>query len=314
MYNINIEILRLLYAKRKHIIIITAAAALLAIVFSMPLFMKPKFKSTIIVYPANLAPYSEESPTEQLMQFLTSNEVKKTVMRKFDLPKHYDMDSTADKFDTYFTLKYEENIIINQTRYESIQIEVYDTDPAMAQKLAYGVVEASNTVIRKALNEKIEEFLVMNTRQMNEKRREVDSLGLEIQKATLKYGLMDYYIQIKEVSKNMYKKGADINRFNEVMKNLANEGPKFMELTELFKNRVLFYINTTSEVEGNIKNIKKVFSYSTVVSKPNLPDSKAAPKRSIIVLMACLGALLFSCLYFIFIERLKKLSAEVVKK
>src|ERR1700741_4946569 len=161
MYNINIEILRLIYSKRKHIIIITAIAGIVAIVFSMPFFMPPKYKSTVVVYPSNIAPYSEESQTEQLVQFLTSSEVRKEVLRKFNLDKHYDLDTSDAKFDYYFTLMYEENIIINETRYESIQIEVFDKDPQMAQKIAYGVVEAANNLIRNTLNKQTIELAEM---------------------------------------------------------------------------------------------------------------------------------------------------------
>ena len=44
---------RLLYDNRKSVLIILLAAALLAILFSSPLFIKPLYKSTVILYPTS---------------------------------------------------------------------------------------------------------------------------------------------------------------------------------------------------------------------------------------------------------------------
>src|ERR1700752_2534217 len=117
MGKLNIELLKLLYSKRKHILIITGLAALLSIVFSSSFFIKPKFKSIAVVYPSNIAPYSEESPTEQLMQFFASTEIRKGLNEKLDLAKHYDLDTADDRFETYYNLMFEENIKFSQTRF-----------------------------------------------------------------------------------------------------------------------------------------------------------------------------------------------------
>jgi len=68
------DILKLLFSKRKNIIIITLAGAVLAGIVSFTI--NPKYKSTALIYPTNIGKYSEESQTEQLMQFITATEVR----------------------------------------------------------------------------------------------------------------------------------------------------------------------------------------------------------------------------------------------
>jgi hypothetical protein len=60
-------ILDILNRYRKPLIIIGVVSALAGVVFSMPYFMPPRFKSNAIIYPSNLISYSSESPTEQML-------------------------------------------------------------------------------------------------------------------------------------------------------------------------------------------------------------------------------------------------------
>jgi len=56
----------------KQLSLIAGGTVALSIFFSSELFIKPKYKSTAIVYPSNLIPYSTESPTEQMIQLFGS--------------------------------------------------------------------------------------------------------------------------------------------------------------------------------------------------------------------------------------------------
>ncbi|MFM7079592.1 MAG: hypothetical protein ACKOYC_07345, partial [Bacteroidota bacterium] len=79
----------------KQLSIVAGSTILLSIVFSSEFFIKPKFKSTAIVYPSNLIPYSTESPTEQMIQLFGSDEIRDEIIKDFDLFKHYEVDTTS---------------------------------------------------------------------------------------------------------------------------------------------------------------------------------------------------------------------------
>ena len=67
------------------LIVIAVLSIILSAVFSSEYFIKPKFKSTAIVYPSNLVPYSTESPTEQMLQLFESDDIRDELIRDFDL-------------------------------------------------------------------------------------------------------------------------------------------------------------------------------------------------------------------------------------
>src|ERR1700758_2174513 len=96
MLNNNISIAKKIYRARKHILLSAISAMILGLLYSF--FIKPVYTSTAYIYPANLVAYGQESQTEQLLQFLESNEVRNYLLKKFKLIKHYHVDTTKDNY------------------------------------------------------------------------------------------------------------------------------------------------------------------------------------------------------------------------
>lgn len=333
--NNTIEILRVLYKKRKPIIIITSLAALVSIVLSMPFIMKPMFKSTAVVYPANIGPVSEESPTEQLMQFLSSTEIKDILNKELDLAKHYELDTTDPKFDYYFTLMYNERVVLNQTRYESIQIDVTDEDPAFAQKLAYGVIDAANKIIRNSRNEITQELADMHLSYMQTKKMKLDSVTQKLTKMSKDYASLDFFYkmlpqnpdiqsgsflsylsQVEKATTSNYAilPGNESVKLQDAMAVLGKKGLEYNFLNEKHRAETGDYYEAYILREKCLRDIKKKFTYTMLVEKPNLPVNKSGPKRSVFVLMATLGAFVFSALFFVYNDKFKQLKEQIVKE
>jgi capsular polysaccharide biosynthesis protein len=72
---------------RYHLLVIVIITAILAMIFSGPSFITPKYESHAIAYPANVEPYSDESETEQMLQILNSQDIIDSMVNKFDLAK-----------------------------------------------------------------------------------------------------------------------------------------------------------------------------------------------------------------------------------
>ena len=103
MENFNTkDIIAVIFKNKTAIIIVTVIAAIAGTVVSF--MLKPKFKSYAVVYPVNLSPSSEESNTEQLLQYFNSEEVKQAVAKKFDLYKHYEIDPNYKEAQSLFDL------------------------------------------------------------------------------------------------------------------------------------------------------------------------------------------------------------------
>src|ERR1700752_606254 len=86
---------KLLKKWRTQFIVVTVVAILASAVFSSDMFIKPRYKSSATVYPANVIPFSGESTTEQILQMLESNYIRDAVIRKYNLAGHYEIDTTA---------------------------------------------------------------------------------------------------------------------------------------------------------------------------------------------------------------------------
>jgi len=230
------------------------------------------------------------------------------------LAKHYDLDTTSDRFETMYTYMYEENIKISQTRYESIQIDVMDEDPVMAQKLVYGLIDAVNIHIRNGLNSKTMEFIEMHKKYTDSKKRRMDSLEIVLREMSAKYGLLDYFSQVSQASRYYYKEipTGKSEKLGEIMKNMGEKGVLFFSLMEQYKGDMGYYNESRQEMDKGIRDINKKFTYVTIASKPNLPEIKATPKRTIMVAIGGIGAFLFSCLFFIGADRYKRIKEQLV--
>jgi uncharacterized protein involved in exopolysaccharide biosynthesis len=113
---------------RKPLIIVTVVAAILSAVFSAPVFITPKFESTVIMFPTSTASISksllaknnvakedllsfgEEEQAEQLIQILNSDEIRAKIVERYDLMNHYEIDTTDQYKQTKLFKEYDSNI------------------------------------------------------------------------------------------------------------------------------------------------------------------------------------------------------------
>ena len=91
------DIFKVISDFRKPLIIVGILAAIAAAIFSGPAFIKPRYKSQAVLYPSNLTKYSDESPTEQLIQLLQASDIRDSVIKAFNLYEHYGIDSVNNK-------------------------------------------------------------------------------------------------------------------------------------------------------------------------------------------------------------------------
>jgi uncharacterized protein involved in exopolysaccharide biosynthesis len=310
----NIKIVRLISGKWKNILIVALISFVVGIVITMPVFMKPKYKSESTVYPANLTPFSLESPTEQLMQLLQSRKLKMLVMRDQQLWKNYKLDTIDPMFEFYYLQLYEEHVKYSQTRYESVNIEVLDEDGNKARAINNSIIKNINALVKKMHDEKTGEFSDMYRRQLEKKRKSIDSVDRVMEEFRTKYGIMDYKIQVREASKNYYKALANgkspgsISYLNEELQLLKQNGGKFKILDEMLVREVKEYEKIQKEYDDKIRDLNKKFSYTSVVAEPNIPVKKAWPVRWLICLATVFSSVFLAVMYHVVADRIRQTS------
>jgi len=196
----NVEILKLFLKYFKHLVIIVVVSGGLAVLFSSSIFISPKYTSTAIIYPYNLIVFSDETETEQLLQFATSEDVSEYVIHKHNLAQHYNIEEGGGSKTELFE-EYNDNVTISRTEFGSVKIEVLDTDPTLAFEMVNSIIEGLNLKIKEIQQEKFHEYVLEWKKRLNNKEREIDSLNTIFDTLRIRHGLFDYDIQVEQASK-----------------------------------------------------------------------------------------------------------------
>jgi len=277
-------------------IVITVVAAAAAAIFSSEFFIKPRYKSSATVYPANVVPFSEESTTEQILQMLQSTFIRDAVIRKFRLAEHYNIDTTAKEGHAALYGMYRTFVNIAKNQYESVDIEVTDTDPQMASDMVNEIIFQLNNKISTLHKEKSREVLRIVVGQMNAKKQQLDSLDKGLQELRVKYQILDYNIQVKEVTQGYMKSlvsGRGSKDIDVLMRNLEEKGGEYYRMKVMYDGVLASYNAVRGEYDNVLRELDKKFTYTYVVSSSSPSDKKSYPVRWLIVLISVVAANMF---------------------
>ena len=303
----NFYFLQLLVTWKKQFAIVSLIAIVCAVIFSSEFFIKPKYKSFAIIYPSNIAPYSGESESEQMIQLLESADIRNHIIKKFNLIERYEIDSTAKSYRAALIKMYESNVLIGATKYQSVEIKVIDSDPQVACDMVKEIINALNLKARNLQREKTREVLVVEANQLNLKKRQLDSLNTALIELRVKYQILDYGTQAKEVIKGYVKilssgKGnSNLKDIDVMMRNLQEKGGEYYEKMALYNSCLAAYNTIKIEYDNVWKDLNKELTYSNLVTPPFPSDKKDYPVRWLIVLISLISTNLF--LYLLLVAR-----------
>jgi len=286
-----------------HLLIVTIAAIALSSLFSSSSFIKPKYKSYAVIYPANIAPYSSETNTEQLLQLLKSEDLLFEITKKFQLNKEYRID-TADKYyRSKIINELDNNINIKRTEYESVLIEVYDNDPRQACDMVNEFIAQMTYKARTLQRTKTAEIVNLYEIQIADKKKEIDSIESRLQYLRKEYNILDYNIQVKEYSKGYVKnitggRGGQKDDIAVTLDNLKLYGGEFRQLDANLWGLIDTYVALKKEYDKSLSDMKKELTYANVVTTPVPADKKSYPIRWLVVSITTISAFLLSLMLF----------------
>ncbi|HRF14637.1 MAG TPA: hypothetical protein PKV02_03300 [Bacteroidia bacterium] len=301
----SLSLIQLIKKWKKQLMIVAVISIVLSFIFTLPFFIPPMFKSTAIVYPVNLSPYSTESATEQLLQLLESDKIKMELIKDFKLYAHYKIDSTKKTSLTTVFKQLAGNLSINKTDFESVKIEVMDNDPFQAKQMADSIIEKGNRLARNLYREKTMEGYIVAKTQYDMKKAELDSADKVLTELRLKSGIIEFSQQTREISRAYYtsilNKSNNV-RLEDMFHKLQQYGSDYVTLNEKINYTRSVFNNYKQYVENAEKDLTKELSYSNVVTPPMIPDKKAYPLRSLIMLMFTASVVFLSFVVIIIYE------------
>jgi LPS O-antigen subunit length determinant protein (WzzB/FepE family) len=256
----------------------------------------PLYKSVSVVSPVNLYPTSDESTTEQLIQYFTSSDVKMQLAEKYKLFEYWGIDTLTDKngralFDYY----YKDYISISPTMLESIEIIVKDHDRFKAQEINGGILALTNEHVKNNKKYILSQYITNIGKTINMQNRSIDSL-IEVAKKDGVY--MDVNGNDKDMKdddgkgKNKKIKKLKQKEYSEKVKGLAKSYGRIVYKRDKFYN----------DYAGDI-------TFFSIISHPTLTDKRCYPVRSMFIIVASLSTFLL-CIVIILIRfRMRKKNA-----
>ena len=299
----------MLFKWKWHLGVILLASVILAAIFSSPFFITPKFKSFAVVYPANISEYSDESETEQMFQILQSQDIKDSVMKKFNLPKHYEIDPGYQYYRTAINYEYGQNVKINKTPYDAIRIEVLDKDPQLAADMVNAIIDFFNLKVRAMHRGKYYEVILMYENLLAQKQKNIDEIQDELIELSTEYGLLSYDQTSEQVMRGYLqtimganKSNINMKEVNRLKENMEKYGGELIILVESLKLEVKTYATFKVEYEDTWRFYYSDLTYSNVITSPFPSDKKASPIRWLIVAITAMVTFFFSLIIVLIIE------------
>lgn len=322
-----------LWSKRKPILIATAVAALASIVFSSEFFIRPKFKSSVVLFPTtnssisksllsenqfekeNILQFGEEEQVEQMLQILNSDEIRERVIEKFDLMKHYRIDVDGRYPKTELNKKFEENISFNRTEYLSVRIDVMDEDPGLAATMANEIAALLDTVKTRMQHERARKALAIVEREYRDFER-----YLEAREDTLKrlrqLGVLDYTSQVERLSEAYGKAVVENNTralaaIQEQLNILAQYGGVSMSIEQDMEHdrKNLSQLKTKFE-EAKVDATEKI-PHKFVVNLAKPAEKKSYPVRWLIVVVSTLSTALLAIVIVLLMENIRRIRSRM---
>jgi capsular polysaccharide biosynthesis protein len=309
----NQNLLEILWKWKKHLIVVGILAIVLSAIFSSSTFIKPKFKSTARIYPSiNVYTFSDESESEQLLEIVNSQDIKLRVIDAFNLSEVYKISKQDPHYLTYMMADFNDNVKFKKTEYETVEIQVLDTDPQRASSMCDTIIAFVNEKVREIHSIKYKEVVDIAKKDLTKIDGEIDSISKSMDVLRKDYRILDYETQVEEITKGMVKVLADQKKntsggqeLDRWMKSLSEKGGEFVFLKSQLKNLFFQRDSVKQSYDWSLSNLQKKIVYAQPIQKPVPSDKKAYPIRWLIVLLSTVSALFVSVLVILLLESKK---------
>jgi capsular polysaccharide biosynthesis protein len=318
---------KLLVEYRKPMLIMLAAAAVLAVIFSSRHFITPLYKSTTIIYPTSsnsiskvlisttyqsekdIMNFGEDEQTEQMLQVLNSNRVRDKVISRFNLMEHYDIKPDSKYPYTRLNKLYDSRIKFRRTEYNAVKITVMDSDAALSAQIANEIAEIFDSTMNQMQKEvAIEAFRIVEDEYntlCNEMHQLEDSLN-----TLRKLGVFDYESQVEMLSRQMAVElgrgnAKGINNIQKQLDVLAEYGGASHAINERLDNDRLQLSLVKSKYEEAKVDATEFIPHKFVVTSAFKAERKAYPVRWIIVVVTVLSTFLLLIFCIVAYDRAK---------
>jgi capsular polysaccharide biosynthesis protein len=239
-------------------------ACLIALVGSLgiALWLDNYYKSTTVFYPANqdLAKpelifggglkateyFGGDKDVDRLLEIAASNELADNMLSRFNLYKHYDLDSTDNESRHWARLKFRDLYSVNKNRNDAIELTVEDKDPVLAANIANAAREKIEEIAQRLTKSNQAQLLASFDQNLKRKMVELSKLGDSVRNIQANYRIYSGTEQGKQLSGQLALAEADIAR------NSAR--------LEVLEGNPLIPLDTVEYIKANLRGAERLRS------------------------------------------------------
>lgn len=325
-YN-SFSLMKFIWAKRKWLLVICAVTIVVSAVCSF--FIKPKYQSTAVIYAPrtnsmakillneenynerlDIKAYASEEETEQMMQLLDAREIKDSLIKRYNLTEHYDIDTNSKGWYTKIMKIMKNEIEVKRTNFGAISIAVKDQDPVIACQMTNDILRLLDTIKNRTERERAVAAYHALCEQMDSIDREVRRIDDSIQ-ICMQNGVFDVEAQSERVMQQYaiavaQGNTAAINRLAKEQEKLSLWGPRLDALQNMQYTFLKYQALCKQKMLDARLDMKGSMPVKFVVERPIVADKKCYPKRSLVVLISTLSVLILSVIVLLMIDKIEE--------
>lgn len=328
----SINLLHLLIKWRMPLIIITAVAIAASVIFSSPFFIRPKYKSSVIMFPVatnsiskvlisqnsgikeDILGIGEDEQAEQMLQMLNSNLIRDRIIVKYDLMKHYEISPDSKYKFTRLNREYEDNVKFRRTEYMAVKITVFDTDPQMAADMANDIAALLDSTRNIMQKERAVKALQIVNAEYVSLENEVNGIVESLRYLGSK-GINDYERQAEVLNQQFAIAISQNNQYavralQQKLDTLGKYGGMFLSLKDglEFKTEQLTLLKTKYQ-EAKV-DAEQFLPQKFIVNSAYKAEVKSFPIRWIIIVVTAFIVFFTAVLTVIIVENFTKLQLK----
>jgi len=324
--------------KWKHpILIICLITAVLSFTVSTRIFIKPKYKSTAIVYAPrtnsiakillneqnynerlDIKAYAVDDETEQMMQILRSRPVQDSIIQKFALYEYYGIIFGSKHAQDKMYKAVSGNITIERTRYGAISISVTDWNPERAADMANEIVRLLDAVKGKIERERATAAYLILQKQFGEITKEINAFNDSI-RFIMEQGVFDVPYQTERLTQQLaiavaQGNNAAIQRLNTEFAKIAKWGGKLTAYQEFLETFDKYHALCKQKLMDAKVDMESNMPTKFVIEDAIPADKKAYPKKLLIMITSTVAVFFLSIFSLLVYENIRRHQAVVRKQ
>lgn len=323
---INAESLLLLIWRNRKLFILVGIAAV--IFSSIGSFMIPiKYKAACTIFPSKTTSLSmvergipahgvelfgEEEAGERMLAILNSSALMNTMIVKYNLFKHYDIDVKSPSKNDQMSAATREHIQFERTRYGSVNIIVWDQNPDTAALIANDLGKNFDIVMNSMISEGQKQNFLSLEREYNSLLNQVKAVQ-DTMRFFENLGVVSdeepWAALLQRETEAMQKGG----KFYEDVKQQVENNKKYRSIYRSFFTKEPFLQKRVEALKSNLdqlsSDVNSTMAHKYVSEYAAPPDKKAYPVRWLIVVVSTISSVFLLLTLLVIFQKIKQLKA-----